>query len=171
MRNSSHMELLVADELRRIGKAEERETDKQDAIIIDRRDLSIDNTFRLKDEDAEGNVIDMPIQGEGVLDSFVIKSPNTNFSVSVEIDSFDALDKETFDSISNISTALSHIGAFSKSGTHTVSVSSYPFNERLNLIVHPHEEITFTIVRAEVIMGGKSGSIEGVDPEMANLLQ
>lgn len=170
MRQRDHMGLLIADELNRISR-EGNEESREDALIIDRRDITLDNSFRLKGEDTEGNVVEMPIEGDGVLDSFVIKSPSTNFSVSVEIDSFDALDRETFDSISNISTALSHIGAFSESGTHTVTVSSYPFNERLNLAVHPQQEITFTIIRAEVILGGKTGSVEGVDPELASLIQ
>lgn len=141
-------------------------------ILIERRDITIQNQFTLSGTDVNGNSVNMPISGKGVLDTFVVKSNNSNFEVRIEIDEFDVINDD-FTTLQSLTTELSHVGAFTSNGDSIVSASDYPFNERINIIITPlpETEITLSVARAELIMGAVSDVENGLDPETAELLE
>lgn len=151
---------------------ESTDEEKSGLILIEQRNFTIKNSFTLQGKDANGKSISMPISGEGVLDTFVVKSDNNSFKVRIEIDEFNVIDDD-FSTLQNLTTELSHIGAYTSNGNNIVSASNYPFDERINIIITPlpGAEITLSVARAELMMGGIFNIEDGLDPETARLLE
>jgi len=164
------LNMILADEGRQSKKG--KGGDKE-LTLIQKRGVTLSSQFRLKGEDFNGDAVNMPIEGKGALDSFVAVARNSeNFALSVEVDNHDVVDREEYSELKRLSTELSKIGAYERGTDRVVSVSGYPFKERLNIILYPKETIEFDIVRAEIIKGTtdveQSG---GLDPETAKLLE
>lgn len=145
---------------------------KNGLILIQQRDFTISNQFTMSGEDELGDPVSMPITGEGFLDTFVIRTNNENFKVKTEIDDYNITDDE-FNTLKNITTELSHIGAYTDNGTHVVAVSDYSFNERINIVISalPSFEIDVNLARVEIFMGRDVDNENGLDPEKAELLE
>lgn len=151
---------------------EQNHMNKNGLILIQQKDITINNQFTLQGTDELGNSISMPITGKGILDTFVMRASNKNFIVRVEIDKYNVVD-DTFDNLQTITTELSHVGAFSTNSDFVVSVSSYPFEERINITIIALSgfNIDVSIARAELLMGDDFNLNNGLDPETAELLE
>lgn len=162
------LQLILLEEAKR---PPEKQESREEVIVIDQRDITRSRTFSPTKNDTQDNTITFPIRDEGVLDSFVLQGNSDQFSVKVEIDDNTILDDE-YTTIETFSDQLSHAGAFSRNGNFIVSVSNYPFNERVNIEITPlgGTEILFDLVRAEILIG-EDADVGGVDPELSDLLR
>ena len=139
-------------------------------IILQEQDFTIDSTYRVQGQDDQDNVYESPFRFEGFLDTFVFKSNSNNFNATVEVDEFDVLNRQAFTDIQDISIELSHVGAFESNGSYVLSVSSYPFSERLYIQIEPLETITVELVRTEIFRGVRSPPGAELDPELGDLV-
>lgn len=162
---------LIAAEERQAQQEPEDEGSK--LFFIERENFTIDRPFTPVFEDEEGEIRQLPLSDSGVLDSLVVIGDSSNYRMTLEVDEFNVVDDKTFSELQSISIELSHVGAFTNDGKSIISVSSYPFQEHLNMELEPTgEEVDFTLVRLEVITG--EGDVDvtpgGVSPEVSNLL-
>jgi len=165
------MRLIAAEENQR-QSVEASDGDKENLLLIQQDGLVEDSRFSPTSEDISGDVNQFPIEDAGELDTLVIVADDPDFSVGLVVDNNVVLDERPYSYIENFSTELSHIGAYEKNGDNVVSVTSYPFDEHLDVTVIPDKEINFKLVRAEIILGEEvSSTVDSVDPEFANLLQ
>lgn len=162
------LQLILLEEAK---YSHEQEESHKEVIVIDQRNITRRRTFSPTKRRTDGSTITFPIKSTGTLDSFVLQANSDQFSVLVEIDDNTVIDDD-YTTLETYSDQFTHSGAFSRSGNYVVSVSNYPFRERINIEITPRggTEVSFDLVRAEIILGEDSPS-GNVDPEISGLLR
>lgn len=165
------LNLIAAEEQSNRPETREPDDEKLQLYLIEQENITRSSTFVPSSLDEDDNLRDLPIEQPGVLDSLIVISNSADFGFRLEIDSDNVIDK-SFSDILSISRELSHIGAYSDSGKHYISVGEYPFNERLFVRVTPRSEILFDLVRVEALINGDLDDAGiGADPEVIDALR
>lgn len=127
----------------------ERE-DRDETVFIEQKDVTLTDRvdFEPSSEDIEGDVISSPIQGQGVLKSFLVVVDSDQFQPFVEIDNSDVI-REPFTEIQQVSSELEDISAYEDSGKFVFSIQDYPFQDFASVGIKP-EEVPITIERIRV---------------------
>lgn len=164
------LNLILQDEMRRM-REQESNGDGRQVIVLQQENFTHSGTYTIRGEDALGESYVSPFEFKGYLDTFIFKSPSQQFNATVEVDEFDVLNRKPFSDILDITTELSHVGAYQRDGNNVLSVSAYPFNRRLHLQLELLEEMTVDIVRTEIVKGASSDGDDVLDPETASILE
>lgn len=123
--------------------------ESEELVFIEEKDITRTRAFTPQQDEKEKR--HLPIEGRGRLENLLIVGESQDYKVRVENDEDDIVD-DTFSYLETFSNELSHVSAYTKDQYSVVNVSGYPFNERLHFRVTPTSEVTFKLVRAEVIV-------------------
>lgn len=94
-----------------------------------------------------------PLQSSGQIESITIIAGSSNFSTFVQVDDDKVLDDEDWSYINDISQELPHIGAYRRTDDdYVLSISDYPFNREIDFSIEAKEEISFTLIRVEIML-------------------
>lgn len=127
----------------------ERE-DRDETVFIEEKNVTLTDRvdFEPSSENIEGDVISSPVQGQGVLKSFLVVVDSDQFQPFVEIDNSDVI-REPFTEIQQVSSELDGISAYEDSGMFVFSIQDYPFQDFASVGIKP-EETPITIERIRV---------------------
>lgn len=92
------------------------------------------------------------IPGPGSLDTFMVVGDSDTFGVRVETETTTLVD-ESFTRLESFSSHLDHVSANTSGGDRVVSVTDFPFRERLRCQVTVQGETTFSWVRLVAALG------------------
>lgn len=97
--------------------------------------------------------VGFPIDAEGQIKNLVVVAPSDDFKIYVTVDDNDVVE-DSFSTLEIFSNELESVSAYTTgAGERVVTVTDYVFNEYVNFEVRPLVEMTFDIIRAEVIIG------------------
>lgn len=128
---------------------------ERELALVDLRDERLRGgvNFGPRIETQLGRDVGFPIYGEGRVKNLVVVSPTENFSVFVTVDDNDVVNDD-FSTLEIFSNEIESVSAYNTvSGESVVTVTDYVFNEYLNFEIRPSGDVTFDIIRAEVIIG------------------
>lgn len=126
----------------------ENKVKRETLFFLELNDKTQASSFRPEDGDK-----DFPINASGQVDNILILSQDKTFSVYLEADDDRLLDNKSWSTINSNSQELPHVGGYQKqNGDYVLSISDYPFNEKLDFSIQPTQETTFRTIRVEVMI-------------------
>ena len=108
----------IAREIKRVPPAKKPRTH-----VIDWKDFRVEGDYLFLDE-----------VGEGIIQEFVIISPNSNFSVLIQVDGVAAYNGD-FSKFQDISMHVESVVAEERSGKYILQVSDVNFNDNIRILI------------------------------------
>jgi len=114
-------------------------------------DKSRTGSFRPKSDTVEKRKF--PLNTSGQIETILVIAQSDTFNITLDIDNDKVLDNNSWQSINDVSQELSHIAGYQRSsGEYVLSISDYPFNDRLDFSIKATGQTTFDRIRVEVMV-------------------
>lgn len=122
--------------------------DNEDLFFFETQNVTRSIAFDPESPDGDEK---FPIQGRGSIDNILVQAESDTFEVFLRVDDDTIIDAKKFSYLESLSQELSHISAYQRTnGDYILSITEYPFKERVKFSLIPSQETTFTLIRPEL---------------------
>lgn len=146
------LKLILLDEYRRAKEQKRvvKETKEyegaQTSITIQQKEYTADKAFKLED-----SMHEMPFDGSGKLKDVILISDKSDYRIKLEADS-DYILNDNYSYLNNITSEVEDLSVYTKDDNYFLAMGNIPFKKRLFIKVYPQDEITFSLIRADITL-------------------
>lgn len=142
--------LILAEERGEDGPGRERAPGAQagrlvrENVIMEREDYTTAEAFHIHQPGRS-----MPIEGPGTLIDALVIADKNDFGCYAEVDG-QTIVNQPFTQLEKRSAELSRVSAYTQQdGDSVFSVNDYEFQQAIDVVIQPTEEVRFSVIRAE----------------------
>lgn len=155
-------DIIIIDDRETDSKREQVEVidESEELVFIQMRDFTTSGAFTPRNTDINQSEDSLPVKGKGRLDTVSIIADLPDYSVTVWIDDNAVVD-DNWPTLDNTSEEMTHVDAYFdqpdiKDG-NVIVVEDYPFTEYCSVNIQTDGEVTFELIRVEIILEQRHG--------------